>query len=163
MLGTLLVLPHCHLSINQRGSNTTSHRAPLRHIHGLARSLKAYGIEQQVHDRTDHHPLIAMHRLVPEVHQQSTREPNRWNPCIPETVPLRLYAKHMQLFKNNQMIRGWGCRVATSSPVSSARRRHRDRMSPTAGPPSTRTISAVLPPSSETGRTCATRVVSCRS
>ena len=52
---------------------------------------------------------------------------------------------------------------ATSSPVSSARRRHRERMSPTAGPPSTLTISAVLPPSSETGSTCATRVVSCRS
>ena len=35
-------------------------------------------------------------------------------------------------------------------------------MSPTAGPPSTRTISAVLPPSSDTGSTCAMRVVSCR-
>jgi len=50
----------------------------------------------------------------------------------------------------------------TSPPWSSANRRHLDRMSPTAGPPSTRTISAVLPPSSETGSTCATRVVSCR-
>lgn len=35
-------------------------------------------------------------------------------------------------------------------------------MSPTAGPPSTLTISAVLPPSSETGRMCVTLVVSCR-
>ena len=35
-------------------------------------------------------------------------------------------------------------------------------MSPTAGPPSTRTISAVLPPSSLTGSTCATRVVNVR-
>lgn len=50
----------------------------------------------------------------------------------------------------------------TSSLLSSARRRHRDRMSPTAGPPRTRTISAVLPPSSLTGSTCATRVVSSR-
>ena len=35
-------------------------------------------------------------------------------------------------------------------------------MSPTAGPPSTRTISAVLPPSSDTGSTCATLVVKLR-
>lgn len=42
--------------------------------------------------------------------------------------------------------------MATSWLVSSARRRQRERMSPTAGPPRTRTISAVLPPSSETGR-----------
>ncbi len=35
-------------------------------------------------------------------------------------------------------------------------------MSPTAGPPSTLTISAVLPPSSDTGRMWVTRVVSCR-
>ena len=56
----------------------------------------------------------------------------------------------------------WMLRGQTSSLVSSANRRHRERMSPTAGPPNTRTISAVLPPSSETGSTCATRVVSCR-
>ena len=43
---------------------------------------------------------------------------------------------------------------------TSESRRHRERMSPTAGPPSTRTISAVLPPSSDTGSTCATRGVS---
>ena len=56
----------------------------------------------------------------------------------------------------------WVTQEQTSSLVSSANRRHRERMSPTAGPPNTRTISAVLPPSSETGSTCATRVVSCR-
>ncbi len=50
----------------------------------------------------------------------------------------------------------------TSASVSSASRRHLERMSPTAGPPSTLTISAVLPPSSETGRMCVTLVVSCR-
>jgi hypothetical protein len=43
-----------------------------------------------------------------------------------------------------------------SSLYSSARRRQRERMSPTAGPPRTRTISAVLPPSSDTGSTCET-------
>lgn len=51
----------------------------------------------------------------------------------------------------------------TSSSLSSASRRQRERMSPTAGPPSTRTISAVEPPSSETGSTCDTRVVKARS
>lgn len=51
----------------------------------------------------------------------------------------------------------------TSASLSSARRRHLLRISPTAGPPSTRTISAVLPPSSETGSTCVTRVVNCRT
>lgn len=50
----------------------------------------------------------------------------------------------------------------TSGSLSSASRRHLLRMSPTAGPPSTRTISAVLPPSSDTGSTCVTRVVNCR-
>lgn len=50
-------------------------------------------------------------------------------------------------------------RVLTSPSLSSANRRHLDRMSPTAGPPTTRTISAVLPPSSDTGSTCAMRVV----
>lgn len=79
-------------------------------------------------------------------------------------------------------------RTATASEVLlSANLKHLDRISPTAGPPNTqsgpvrnnnrrsrriefekydwnyvprtRTISAVLPPSSETGRTCATRVV----
>ena len=44
-----------------------------------------------------------------------------------------------------------------SASDSQARRKQRERMSPTAGPPRTRTISAVLPPSSETGRTWATR------
>ena len=52
--------------------------------------------------------------------------------------------------------------AVTSASVSSARRRHLERMSPTAGPPSTLTISAVLPPSSDTGRMCVTLVVSCR-
>ena len=51
----------------------------------------------------------------------------------------------------------------TSSSESSARRRQRDRMSPTAGPPRTLTISAVLPPSSDTGSTYVTRVVSWRT
>jgi hypothetical protein len=50
----------------------------------------------------------------------------------------------------------------TSGSLSSARRKQRERMSPTAGPPSTRTISAVLPPSSDTGSTWVTRVVSWR-
>ena len=50
--------------------------------------------------------------------------------------------------------------TALASAVdSSERRRHRDRRSPTAGPPSTRTISAVDPPSSETGMTCVTLLV----
>ena len=53
-----------------------------------------------------------------------------------------------------------GCAVTyTSVLLASASLRHRERMSPTAGPPRTRTISAVLPPSSETGSTCATLVV----
>ena len=52
--------------------------------------------------------------------------------------------------------------VDTSVLLSSASLKHRERMSPTAGPPSTRTISAVLPPSSETGSTCATLVVKLR-
>lgn len=51
----------------------------------------------------------------------------------------------------------------TSSSLSSASRKHLLRMSPTAGPPITRTISAVLPPSSLTGSTCDTWVVSLRS
>mmetsp|Transcript_18698 Transcript_18698/g.38420 ORF Transcript_18698/g.38420 Transcript_18698/m.38420 type:complete len:222 (+) Transcript_18698:1601-2266(+) len=45
-----------------------------------------------------------------------------------------------------------------SAVVPGARRSKRDRISPTAGPPKTRTISAVLPPSSVTGRTCHTFV-----
>ena len=52
--------------------------------------------------------------------------------------------------------------VCTSVLLSSASLRHLDRMSPTAGPPSTLTISAVLPPSSDTGNTCATLVVKLR-
>lgn len=59
--------------------------------------------------------------------------------------------------------RGLGHGGLTSSSESSARRRQRDRMSPTAGPPTTRTISAVLPPSSETGSTYATLFVRFRS
>mmetsp|Transcript_529 Transcript_529/g.2022 ORF Transcript_529/g.2022 Transcript_529/m.2022 type:complete len:254 (-) Transcript_529:103-864(-) len=39
--------------------------------------------------------------------------------------------------------------------------RHLLLMSPTAGPPNTLTISAVLPPSSETGKTCVTSSVWC--
>ena len=51
--------------------------------------------------------------------------------------------------------------TARASTVdSSDRRRHRERTSPTAGPPRTRTISAVDPPSSETGMTCMTLLVS---
>ena len=50
----------------------------------------------------------------------------------------------------------------TSVLLSSANLKHLERMSPTAGPPSTRTISAVLPPSSDTGSTCATLVVKLR-
>ena len=46
--------------------------------------------------------------------------------------------------------------AACSLVAFEASRRHRDLMSPTAGPPRTRTISAVLPPSSETGRTWVT-------
>ena len=53
----------------------------------------------------------------------------------------------------------WLPPAPTSALVSSARRRHLERMSPTAGPPSTLTISAVLPPSSETGSTWAILVV----
>jgi hypothetical protein len=61
------------------------------------------------------------------------------------------------------MQQGWPLRwFPTSSSESSASRKHRERMSPTAGPPSTRTISAVLPPSSDTGSTYATLVVSAR-
>mmetsp|Transcript_32403 Transcript_32403/g.103112 ORF Transcript_32403/g.103112 Transcript_32403/m.103112 type:complete len:217 (-) Transcript_32403:502-1152(-) len=43
--------------------------------------------------------------------------------------------------------------ASASSLPASASRRHRERMSPTAGPPRKRTISAVLPPSSDTGST----------
>ena len=55
-----------------------------------------------------------------------------------------------------------GASGCTSVLLSSANLRHLERMSPTAGPPSTLTISAVLPPSSETGNTCATLVVKLR-
>ena len=62
----------------------------------------------------------------------------------------------------------WPSSVLTaraSDVLSSDSRRQRERMSPTAGPPNTRTISAVEPPSSEMGITCVTRVVkfSCRA
>mmetsp|Transcript_716 Transcript_716/g.1912 ORF Transcript_716/g.1912 Transcript_716/m.1912 type:complete len:225 (-) Transcript_716:3-677(-) len=54
--------------------------------------------------------------------------------------------------------------TALSSSVASAeRRRQRERTSPTAGPPKTRTISAVDPPSSDTGSTYDTRAVCVRS
>mmetsp|Transcript_5096 Transcript_5096/g.17774 ORF Transcript_5096/g.17774 Transcript_5096/m.17774 type:complete len:302 (+) Transcript_5096:1721-2626(+) len=46
-----------------------------------------------------------------------------------------------------------------SGVLSAASRRQRLRMSPTAGPPSTRTTSAVEPPSSLTGRLCVTACV----
>ena len=52
--------------------------------------------------------------------------------------------------------------TVTSVLLSSASLRHLERMSPTAGPPSTLTISAVLPPSSDTGSTWATLVVKFR-
>ena len=52
--------------------------------------------------------------------------------------------------------------ACTSASALSARRKHRERISPTAGPPRTLTISAVLPPSSDTGKICVTLVVSCR-
>lgn len=56
-----------------------------------------------------------------------------------------------------------GIHIPTSSSRASASVWHLDLISPTAGPPSTRTISAVLPPSSDTGNTYATRFVSCFS
>ena len=53
--------------------------------------------------------------------------------------------------------RRWARSLATArasgAASASASRRHRERMSPTAGPPRTLAISAVEPPSSETGRT----------
>ena len=81
-------------------------------------------------------------------------------PCHSGSVPstMRLHAMRA----SSRSLGSRYCKrpfTATASGVdTSESRRQRDRMSPTAGPPSTRTISAVEPPSSETGITCAMRV-----
>lgn len=71
------------------------------------------------------------------------------------------YHSYLEVFSSssgNRCARRDLTALASAFPVSLSLRQ-RERMSPTAGPPSTRTISAVLPPSSETGKTCETLVV----
>jgi hypothetical protein len=77
--------------------------------------------------------------------------------CPPKADASNMHSMGLQLFSSLLQ-----CEVLTSSSLSSASLRQRLRMSPTAGPPMTRTISAVLPPSSLTGSTCDTWVVSRR-
>eukprot|EP00951_Prasinocladus_malaysianus_P022876 scaffold192987_cov37-Prasinocladus_malaysianus.AAC.1 len=79
--------------------------------------------------------------------------------CSPSTISIhsRLASEASFLFSL------WPSSLFTaldSESLASASLRHLDRMSPTAGPLSTLTISAVLPPSSDTGRTWVTFLVS---
>ena len=73
----------------------------------------------------------------------------------------------LKSFSHKQMICSRGSNFPTLQKIHSGRlgglnpRRHGGQLNAKLGfLPSTRTISAVLPPSSETGSTCATRVVS---
>lgn len=77
--------------------------------------------------------------------------------CSPSTMP---YHSWRAALGSTLSLCPRSARTALASSLeSSDSLKHRLRISPTAGPPSTRTISAVLPPSSLTGKTCATRVV----
>mmetsp|Transcript_34483 Transcript_34483/g.83437 ORF Transcript_34483/g.83437 Transcript_34483/m.83437 type:complete len:83 (-) Transcript_34483:585-833(-) len=64
----------------------------------------------------------------------------------------------IQRFHTSQSMTQQRLTALASLVVPGANLNNLDRMSPTAGPPSTRTISAVDPPSSVTGKTCHTFV-----